>query len=254
MKITVLGCGSSLGVPALKYGWGNCNPNNPKNRRTRSSILIEQSGTVLLVDTSPDLATQLLRCGQENIDAVLFTHAHFDHVSGINELRPLFHVEKKILDIFANEETLNKITQTFSYLFKTDVAEIYSSYIRTHQIHYGEFHIKNTSGVCFEQNHGYSKSLGFRIGNFAYSTDVMELSNEMVDILQNLDVWIVDCICKCDARPTHANLNMVLQWIKRINPKKTYLTHMDSSMDYEYLMKILPENIEPAYDQLTIEM
>lgn len=254
MKITVLGCGSSLGVPALKYGWGECDPNNPKNKRTRSSIIVEDSETVLLVDTSPDLTEQLLRYGQEKIDAVLFTHAHFDHVNGINELRPLFYSKGKFLDIFATKETLAEITSSFPYLFRDDQEKLYASYMKANEIHYGKFKIGNISGICFEQNHGYSKSLGFRIKNFAYSTDVMELNDDMIHILQNLDVWIVDCLCKSDKRPTHANLDTVLDWIEKLKPKKTYLTHMDTSMDYDTLMKILPKNVEPAYDQLTIEI
>lgn len=246
MKITVLGCGSSLGVPALKYGWGICDPKNPKNRRTRSSIIIEEKETVLLVDASPDLREQLLRSGSQDIDAILFTHAHFDHTNGINELRPLYLSMNKSLDIFASAETLTDLYQNFSYLFEHNSHEIYDSYLRANEISFGKFSIKNISGVCFEQDHGFSKSLGFRIGNFAYCTDVTGFYD--LSLLENLDIWIVDCLNSDEKRPTHANLELVLQWVDKLHPKKTYLTHMDTSMDYDSLMKSLPSNVEPAYD------
>ncbi len=254
MKITVLGCGSSLGVPALSYGWGDCNPSNPKNRRTRSSIIIEDNDSTLLVDMSPDLRNQLLECHKEIIDAVLFTHSHYDHVNGINEMRPICLNNKTTLDIFALEETLSEISHMFSYLFETNKHVIYRPYLCAHKIQEGKFNIKNIEGICFRQNHGFSSSLGFRIKNFAYSTDIMELDKNMVKNLQNLDVWIVDCLSFKEARPTHANLPTVLKWVEQIKPKKTYLTHMDTSMDYDTLVKILPNYIAPAYDQLVIEL
>ncbi len=254
MKITVLGCGSSLGVPALSYGWGDCDASNIKNKRTRSSIIIEYKDTTLLVDMSPDLKEQLLLYGKENIDSVLFTHSHYDHVNGINELRPIFLKNNQVLDIFATEETLAKIKKMFFYLFQQNDNNIYRPYICTHEILEGNFKIKNIQGICFKQNHGFSNSLGFRINNFAYSTDVMELSPIMKQNLQNLDVWIVDCLCLNDCRPTHANLNLVLNWVDILKPKLTYLTHMDTSMDYNTLLKILPKNIKPAYDQMIINI
>lgn len=246
MKVTILGCGSSLGVPALKYGWGVCDPKNPKNRRTRSSIIIEEAETVLLVDASPDLREQLLRFGNQDIDAILFTHAHFDHTNGINELRPLYLNMNKSLDIFATADTLAELYRNFSYLFERNSHDIYDSYLRANEISFGKFSVKNISGVCFEQDHGFSKSLGFRVGNFAYCTDVTGFSD--FSVLENLDIWIVDCLNNDEKRPTHANLELVLRWVDKLRPKKTYLTHMDTSMDYDSLIKSLPPNVEPAYD------
>lgn len=249
MRITILGCGSSLGVPALKYGWGRCDPLNPKNKRTRSSIVLEleHKQTTLLVDTSPDLREQLLKFGKQDIDAILFTHAHFDHTNGINELRPIYLHDERSLDIYGLPETLDQIKNNFNYLFKGSSHDIYDTYLKMHELSLGRFDIKDISGVCFLQNHGFSETMGFRVGNFAYCTDVTDF--EDFSVLKNLDLWIVDCLNIDDKRPTHANLDLVLQWVDKVKPKMTYLTHMDSSMDYDNLIKILPPNIRPAYDQ-----
>lgn len=252
MKITVLGCGSSLGVPALHYGWGDCDKNNPKNYRTRSSIIIERNNTVLLVDTSPDLRSQLLAYGSEKIDAVFLTHMHFDHVNGINELRPLGN--QKILNVYSRKDVLEDIKKLFPYLFNDEKSpDIYRSYVKLNPIE-KEFTIRDISGICFEQNHGFSTSLGIRIENFAYCTDVVSMSEENFSLLKGIDTWIVDCLSMNMERPTHANLKTVLGWIEKLKPRQTYLTHMDASMDYETLLKVLPDNVKPAYDQLVIQV
>jgi len=251
MKITVLGCGSSSGVPALKYGWGDCNENNPKNRRSRSSIVIEDGNTVLLIDMSPDLRQQLLDYGSTKIDAVILTHAHYDHMSGINELRPIFFGQKKLLPIYATEHDLSVIKKAFFYLLEENDQEIYKPYIELFSIK-EKFQIGGISGICFEQDHGFSKSLGIRIGNFAYCTDVVSFSDDNFEKLKGIDIWIVDCLSMKKVKPTHANLKMVLEWVKTINPKHTFLTHMGGTMDYDNLIKILPKNIKPAYDGMVI--
>ncbi|MDR2766013.1 MAG: MBL fold metallo-hydrolase, partial [Holosporaceae bacterium] len=174
MKITVLGCGSSIGVPALRYGWGRCDESNPKNRRSRSSVLLETGNTSLLVDMSPDLRQQLLNYGSEKVDAVIITHAHFDHTFGINELRPLFLGVNKILPIYARREVLKDIRQTFSCLLRDSANSIYRPYISL-EILEDNFRIGDVKGICFEQDHGFSKSIGMRVGNFAYSTDVARM-------------------------------------------------------------------------------
>ncbi|MBE6447526.1 MAG: MBL fold metallo-hydrolase [Alphaproteobacteria bacterium] len=254
MKITVLGCGSSLGVPALGHGWGDCDPLNQKNRRTRSSIFIDYNGSLLLVDTSPDLREQFLTNNIAKVDAVLLTHFHYDHVNGINELRPILLQKNEMIDVYATSGTLEDVSRSFFYLFQRERHDIYRQYLNLKELTYGNFDILNIRGICFPQNHGFSTSLGFRIDNFAYSTDVMELSDEMVERLQNLDVWMVDCLCRGTARATHANLDTVLRWIDIVKPYRAFLTHMDTSMDYDYLCHCLPRRVRPAYDHMQIKI
>lgn len=253
MHITILGCGSSLGVPALRYGWGQCNPDNPKNRRTRSSIKIDTDTTSLLIDMSPDLLWQIQKCKNQNVDAVFFTHTHYDHVNGINELRPIFLGEKRKLPIYSSSENLAQIKRMFYYLFEDTSISIYKSYLELHEVQ-SEFSVGDIHATCFELRHGYSTSLGIRIGNFAYTTDVNELNGENFRQLQNLDTWIVDCISFDRESLTHANLQTALKWIDIVKPRRAFFTHMDSSMDYDTLLSLLPANIAPAYDQMEIEV
>jgi phosphoribosyl 1,2-cyclic phosphate phosphodiesterase len=251
MRITILGCGSSSGVPALKYGWGSCDQNNPKNQRLRSSIIIEKGNTSLLVDTSPDLRQQLLNYGSDKIDAVIFTHAHYDHIGGLNELRPIFFGQREPLHIYAKQFDLSLIKKGFFYLFEKNGHEIYKPYMEPHIVK-EKFTIGDISGVCFEQDHGFSKSLGIRIDNFAYSTDVASLSDSNLEKLKGIDTWIVDCQSMKNVKPTHSHLNLTLKWVEKIDPRRAFLTHMGTTMDYDTLLQVLPKNVEPAYDKMII--
>jgi phosphoribosyl 1,2-cyclic phosphate phosphodiesterase len=242
-----------MGVPALRYGWGYCDKKNFKNRRTRSSIIIESENTSLLIDMSPDLRQQILDYGKEKIDAVIITHVHFDHTFGINELRPLFSGENRKLSIYARKNTLDEINQVFSYFFQETKYDIYKPHISTHILE-DNFRIGDISGICFEQDHGFSKSTGIRIGNFAYCTDVVSMNHEIFKKLKNLDVWIVECTSLESATPTHAHLDLTLQWINKVKPRRAFLTHMGATMDYDSLLKILPENVRPAHDQMSIAL
>jgi phosphoribosyl 1,2-cyclic phosphate phosphodiesterase len=200
---------------------------------------------------SPDLRQQMLDYGSQKIDAVIMTHIHFDHTFGINELRPLFSKENKMLPIYARKNVLEEIHQVFWYFFEESKYELYRPHIYTHVLE-DNFSIGDISGICFEQDHGFSKSTGIRIGNFAYSTDVVTMNHEIFEKLRDLDVWIVDCTSFKDATPTHAHLDLALQWINEVKPRRVFLTHMGATMDYDNLLKILPENIKPAYDQMSI--
>lgn len=250
LKVTVLGCGASGGVPLLKYGWGQCNPNNPKNRRTRSSIMIETEKTKLLVDMSPDLRQQLLRFGSSQIDGVFVTHEHYDHTNGINELRPVYFGTGKSLQIYAKDYVMRSMKKMFYYLFEDSGRDLYKPYVEANVVE-DEFVVGDISGICFEQNHGYLKSTGLRIGDFAYTTDVVSFEKETFEKLRGLDTWIVGCLSR-DKKPTHANLDTVLQWVHELKPRQTYLTHMSVDLDYDSLRADLPQNVFPAYDGLQI--
>lgn len=251
MIVTVLGCGSSLGVPALKYGWGNCDPNNPKNRRTRSSIKIDTETTSLLVDMSPDLLWQMQKCKNQRVDAVFITHTHYDHINGINELRPIFFGKRKKLPIYSSLENLAQIKRMFYYLFEDTDVSIYKSYLELHEVQ-SEFCVGDISVKCFELDHGFSRSLGIRIGSFAYTTDVNRLSDSNIQQLRDVDTWILDCISFDRKSLTHADLKTALKWIEIVKPRRAFFTHMDTSMDYGTLCKILPPNVAPAYDQMML--
>lgn len=254
MRITILGCGASGGVPLITGEWGVCDPKNSKNKRLRASIAIEKGPTTLIVDTSPDLRAQCLAAGIEKIDGVLYTHSHADHTHGIDDLRPFLHKTKIPIPIYTNKETISFLKTRFWYAFPVDQIQpdIYSAFLTPHEIE-GTFQIGDITVQPFIQGHGYSTSLGFRFGKVAYSTDVVELGEEAFRVLEGVDVWIVDCITM-DPRPTHAHLAKTLEWIERVRPRQAYLTHMSHLLDYDKLLKELPKGVAPAYDGLVIEV
>jgi phosphoribosyl 1,2-cyclic phosphate phosphodiesterase len=254
MKITVLGCGSSGGVPLIGNNWGSCDPANPRNRRSRVSILVEQGNTVVLVDTSPDMRQQLLDCDLKKLDAVLYTHAHADHAHGIDELRSINWLTQKPVDIYADAETLADLAARFAYIFKgvSRTVNYYKPSVNTHEITTAPFSVGDIPVLPFFQNHGHIKTLGFRFGDFAYSTDVHELDEAAFAALKGIKIWLVDCV-RIEPHPTHSHLEQTLAWIDRVKPEKAYLTHMSHSMDYAKLLAVLPAGVEPAYDGLVLE-
>jgi len=255
--LTILGCGSSGGVPLAGYPnggfWGDCNPQNPKNRRKRSSCFVNYNGVKLLVDTSPDLYTQILENDISAIDAVLYTHHHADHTHGIDELRTLFFINgKKTIPVFANTRTLSELEKSFRYLIHPeDPKGIYPKILDLHPIT-EPFAIHEQKIHVIPQIHGGIESLGFRFGNVAYSTDFNNLSDHAIQQLQGLDIWIVDCVSREGPKPSHSHLELTLKWIDLVKPKQAYLTHMNYTLDYETLCKELPDYIRPAYDGLQI--
>lgn len=252
MKITVLGCGSSGGVPLIGNNWGRCNSANPRNRRTRVSILVEQGDTTLLVDTSPDLRQQALSCNLQNLSAVLYTHAHADHCHGIDELRSINWLTQKPIDIWAAPQTLQELEEHFPYIFRNSRPNTFHKPSVHQHIIESEFKIGDIKIIPFEQDHGYSTTLGFRFGNFAYSTDVKNISEAAFETLEGIEVWVVDCIRR-EPHQTHSHLEQTLNWIERIKPQQSYLTHMNETMDYDALITELPSGVAPAYDGLVIE-
>ncbi len=260
-RVTILGCGGSAGVPQIGGGdgrgdWGACDPAEPRNRRTRSSILIESdTGERLLVDTSPDMRTQLLACGVPRVDAILFTHAHADHVLGIDDVRILNRLVDRPIEAFATPETLAELDKRFDYAFKPWSQQYFFRPVLTPQaIQPGQtVEIAGLRVQVFEQDHGFMPTLGLRIGGFGYSTDVAILDDRALDTLAGIDTWVVDCFQR-QAHKTHANLEQVLTWADRLQPRRVVLTHMGYDIDWSWLKRRLPPHMEPAYDGMVLEL
>lgn len=259
---TILGCGSSGGVPRVGYGWGACDPHNPRNRRRRCSLLLDQAGpqgrTTAIVDTGPDLREQLLSSGTEWLDGVLYTHEHADHTHGIDDLRVLAINRHRLVDVHADAATTVKLMQAFGYCFATPSGSSYPPILTLHSIEPGRPVVVEGAGgaitaLPFRQHHGDIDSLGYRIGSLAYSSDLNDLPEESLPALRDLDVWIVDAL-RPSPHPSHLSLREALAWIERIRPRRAILTNMHTDLDYETLRRSLPEGVEPAYDGLQIEV
>lgn len=251
MKITILGCGGSGGVPMFGNDWGACDPHEPKNRRTRASVLIETEKTTLLIDTSPDMREQLLRAHAQKLSAVLYTHAHADHCHGIDDLRAVNWRMKAPIDVYGDEPTIEKLTRRFDYIFNVKQLEAeryYKPALVPHIIN-GPLAFDDCTVIPFRQDHTFMSTLGFRIGAFAYSTDCKKLPEESFAALKGIHTWVVDCV-GYEEHPTHSHLAQTLEWINQVKPKKAYLTHMGTGLDYATLCSQLPDFIRPAYDGL----
>jgi len=257
---TILGCGSSTGVPRVGLGWGDADPNNPKNRRRRCSLLVERRNatarTCVLVDTSPDLREQLLDTEVEWLDAVLYTHEHADHTHGIDDLRPLTLKRRRRIDVYADEPTSRALNARFGYCFVTPAGSDYPPIVTEHRLAAGRpVTITGDAGAIvalpFLQVHGDIGSLGFRFGNLAYSADVSAVVPESLPLLEGLDVWILDAL-RYRPHPSHFALADALRWIEQVKPKRAILTNMHSDLDYDKLRRELPPHVEPAHDGLVV--
>ncbi|MBP0462878.1 MBL fold metallo-hydrolase [Roseomonas sp. PWR1] len=259
MKVTILGCGASSGVPQIggedgRGWWGACDPANPLNHRTRSSILVEGGGGGrLLVDTGPDLRTQMLACGVPAVDAILYTHDHADHVMGLDEVRIVNRLVGRPMQAFATARTLDSLKRRFDYAFLPSTEPLFfRPAVDPVPIVTGEtVAIAGHRVETFSQDHAVMETLGFRIGAFAYSTDVVHLPEESLARLHGLDTWVVGCFQR---RPhkVHANLDQVLDWVGRIRPRRTVLTHMSPDLDHGWLLANLPPGIEPGHDGMVL--
>lgn len=257
-KVTILGCGASAGVPIIGNIWGNCDPKNPKNRRTRSSIFIEYESTKLLVDTSPDMRHQLLQNNISNFDAIFYTHEHADHTHGIDDLRVVYYLNgNKSIPVYSDKRCLDELKQRFPYLFgigeNAATPEDFQVFLESHYIDIAPFKIKDIPITPFLQDHGTITTLGFRIDDFAYSTDAVELDDAAFEALKGVKVWIVDCLRMTPSK-VHAHLDKTLEWIDRVKPEKAYFIQMSKDLDYDTLCDQLPSHIRPAYDGLVIEI
>jgi phosphoribosyl 1,2-cyclic phosphate phosphodiesterase len=262
LKITILGCGSSGGVPRPALGWGDCDPGNPKNRRRRTSLLVEKRGasgaTRLLVDTSPDLREQLLDAEVDWLDGVLYTHEHADHTHGIDDLRAFYIKRRRRVDVYLDEGTAASLRVKFGYCFQSPPGSDYPPILTEHRLTAGtpvsiEGEGGPISALPLLQEHGDIPSLGFRFGNFAYSCDLSALPPETVAALADLDVWIVDAL-RYRPHPSHFSLDDALGWIKRLKPKRAILTNLHTDLDYEVLRGKLPVHVVPAFDGMTFSI
>jgi phosphoribosyl 1,2-cyclic phosphate phosphodiesterase len=257
-KVTILGCGGSGGIPMIGPNWGRCNPENPKNRRRRVSVLLEHPSAKILFDTSPDLRMQMLDAEIGSIDAVFYTHDHADHTHGIDDLRFLKPRSGGTIDTYGSAETLGALTTRFGYIFAQSTkgsGHLYKPFLTPHEIAVpSRFDVHGIPVDAFEQEHGFgSKTTGFRVGNMGYSTDVVSLPEAAFDLLHGIDLWIVDCL-RFEPHETHANFDLAMAWIDRIKPKHAILTHLNHMMDYDDVARRCPPGVEPGYDGLTIEI
>ena len=260
LRFTILGCGSSGGVPRIGGNWGDCDPNNPKNRRRRCSMLVERIGaegiTRVLIDTSPDMREQLLSAGVGTLDAVVYTHAHADHVHGLDDLRQIAFNMRNRLPVWADAETQDALLSRFGYAFVQPPDSNYPPICDLRSIK-GAFEITGAGGAIpfqpFTVEHGNIDALGFRIGGLVYLPDVSAIPDPAWAHLDNLDIWVLDALRRAP-HPTHAHLAQALEWIERAAPKEGVLTNMHIDLDHDAVMAETPKHIRPAYDGMVLEL
>ena len=262
MRVTLLGTGASAGVPMIggadgSGDWGECDPAEPRNRRTRSSIVIESDvGQRLLIDASPDMREQLIANRIVGVDAVLFTHAHADHIAGTDDIRILNRIAGRPLETIASQPTLDELTRRFAYAFAPwDGRTFYRPVLTAQPVAMDA--VVTTCGLqvrLFAQEHGRIETLGMRVGRFGYSTDVVELNEAAMAALEGVETWVVGCFLRHEHHWTHANLPTVLGWVERLKPRRTVLTHMGTDMDWDWLRQNLPPGVEPGYDGMVLEI
>lgn len=253
MWVRMLGSGTSSGVPRIGNDWGACDPDNPRNRRLRASVLVAGAGQTVLIDSGPDLRAQLLAADVARIDAVLWTHDHADHTHGIDDLRQVFHARGRPTDGYARPDTLQSLRQRFGFAF--DGKDGYPPSVIGHELG-PRLNLNGLSIRVADLPHGAVTSTALRFDHdgrsFVYTTDFTDLTDEAEALLFGVDLWIVDAL-RLRPHPTHPHLDLALEWIERLRPKRAILTHMDQSMDYETLTASLPEGVEPGYDGLEVE-
>ncbi len=262
LKFTIRGCGSSGGVPRPALGWGVCDPANPKNRRRRTSLLVERQEnggvTRVLVDTPPDLREQLLDANVDRLDGVLYTHEHADHIHGIDDLRAFFIKQRQLIDVYLDEHTAQLVRDRFGYCFATPAGSEYPPILRERRLAAGQpVTVEGPGGpitaLPFLQKHGDITSLGFRFRSLAYSCDLSDLPPDSVAALAGLDVWILDAL-RYRPHPSHLSLAEALAWIERLKPQRAILTNLHADLDYETVRKEVPPNVEPAFDGLSVNV
>jgi phosphoribosyl 1,2-cyclic phosphate phosphodiesterase len=260
IELTILGCGSSAGVPRPALGWGKCDPSNPKNRRRRCSLLVERTThhgmTRIIIDTSPDLREQLIDARVDYLDAVFLTHEHADQTHGIDDLRSVALHQRRRIPTYFNMSTAKDIMARFSYCFVSPEGSDYPPILDRHAIEGGESKAITGKGgevkiTAFNVQHGNIPSLGYRIGSAAYIPDVNDIPEASWPFLRDLDLWIIDGL-RYTGHPSHFSVNDALSWIERFKPARAVITNMHSDLDYEVLRQSLPPGVEPAYDGMRL--
>ena len=262
LTLTILGCGSSAGVPRPALGWGRCDPRNPKNRRRRCSLLVERGGahatTRIVIDTSPDLREQLIDAAVDHLDAVFLTHEHADQTHGIDDLRSVVMHQRKRIPFYMNQSTAKDVAHRFSYCFVSPLGSDYPPILVQHEIESGESRtIEGKGGAltlsAFLVQHGNIPALGYRIGNAAYTPDLNGIPPDSFPALEGLDLWVVDGL-RYKPHPSHFCVDDALRWIDRFKPRRAVITNMHSDLDYEVLRQSLPDGVIPAYDGMRLEL
>ena len=263
LRFTVLGCGSSPGVPRINGDWGNCDPKNPKNRRLRTAAMVERISalggiTRVIIDTGPDFREQMLAASVKRIDAVVYTHAHADHIHGIDDLRGFWLEHRRLIDVHADAATLARLEEAFGYCFATPPGGSYPPIVRANEIDPSRPIVVEGEGGALaleplRQIHGDILSLGFRIGPVAYCPDVSAFPDTTAEQLTGLELLVIDAL-QYRPHPSHFSLAEALDWIGRLEPRQAILTHMHTPLDYETVSAETPDNVQPAFDGMTFEI
>jgi phosphoribosyl 1,2-cyclic phosphate phosphodiesterase len=260
IRVTLLGTGGSAGVPMIGGhdgggDWGQCDPAEPRNRRMRTSIAVEMGDATLLVDTGPDMRAQLLAAGIGRVDAIVYTHAHADHITGLDDVRILNRLLGRPIEAFGTAATMEDITGRFPYAFRPwKPPGFYRPVIEPVVVEPdAEIAPAGVAVRLFDQDHGMVRTLGLRIGGFGYSTDVVALDDRAFDVLAGVDTWVVGCFQRGPHR-THAPLAQVLRWVERLRPRRAILTHMGTDLDWAWLGANLPPGVEAGFDGMVLEV
>jgi len=262
LTLTILGCGSSAGVPRPALGWGACDPTNPKNRRRRCSLMVERAGgqgtTRIVIDTAPDLREQLIDANVDHIDAVFLTHEHADQTHGIDDLRSVVLHQRRRIPVYLNQSTAKDIMARFSYCFVSPPGSDYPPILSREAIEGGESRtIEGKGGAvtlsAFNVQHGTIPALGYRIGNAAYTPDLNGIPSDSFSALEGLDLWVIDGL-RYKPHPSHFCVDDALHWIDRFKPRRAVITNMHADLDYEALKAKLPAGVVPGYDGMRLEL